>query len=280
MAVITFYSNEIKETGQTLSVAAIATHMAIEHNYKILVIPTNFNDLSLENCFWEYDKIRMRGVINLDDRSIGLESGIEGLIKALPSNRTNNEIVKNYSRIVLKDRLDILLSPKTNSYKEYTTITPYYRDIISAANKYYDLVLVDVNKKTPEQDITNILQISDIVVVTLMQRIKTLNDFVALRTENDFFKRKNVMLAIGRYDKFSKYSNKNITRYLKEKKELLVIPYNTLFFEACSEGDIIDFFLKTRNITDLTDRNVSFVERIKIVDENIVEKMQEIQMKI
>ena len=140
--------------------------------------------------------------------------------------------------------------------------------------------MVDVNKKTPEQDITNILQISDIVVVTLMQSIKTLNDFVELRTKNDFFKRKNVMLAIGRYDKFSKYSNKNITRYLKEKKELLVIPYNTLFFESCSEGDIIDFFLKTRNITDLTDRNVSFVERIKIVDENIVEKMQEIQMKI
>ena len=58
MAIVTFCSNEIKETGQTLSLSAVATYMAIEHNYKILVISTDFNDLSLENCFWEYDKIR------------------------------------------------------------------------------------------------------------------------------------------------------------------------------------------------------------------------------
>lgn len=42
MAIITFKSNEIKETGQTLSIAAVATKMAIEHNYKILVISTDF----------------------------------------------------------------------------------------------------------------------------------------------------------------------------------------------------------------------------------------------
>ena len=109
MAIVTFCSNEIKETGQTLSLAAVATYMAIEHNYKMLVISTDFNDLSLENCFWEYDKIRTNGAIK-SDQNIGIESGIEGLIKALNSNRTSNEIIRNYSRIVLRDRLDVLLT--------------------------------------------------------------------------------------------------------------------------------------------------------------------------
>ena len=40
MAIITFKSNEIKETAQTLSIAAVATQMAIEHNVKILVVST------------------------------------------------------------------------------------------------------------------------------------------------------------------------------------------------------------------------------------------------
>jgi len=31
MAVVTFYSHDSKETGQSLSVAAIATHIAIAH---------------------------------------------------------------------------------------------------------------------------------------------------------------------------------------------------------------------------------------------------------
>lgn len=40
MAIITFYSNAKKETGQTMSIAAIAASMPIEHNCKILLIAT------------------------------------------------------------------------------------------------------------------------------------------------------------------------------------------------------------------------------------------------
>ncbi len=281
MAIITFCSNETKETGQTLSLAAIASFMAIEHNYKILVVSTNFNDLSLENCFWEYNKIRPSGAIKIDgQKNVGLESGIEGLIKVLNSNRTSTEIVKNYSRIVLRDRLDVFLSPITKSYQEYTQITPYYTNILQIANRYYDLIFVDLSKKMPKQDANDILQLSDIVVVNLTQRLKTINDFMQLRESNEFYQRKNVMLAIGRFDKFSKYNSKNITRYLKEKKLISVIPYNTLFFEACSEGTIIDFLLKVKNITDETDRNSSFIKEIQAIDNSIIFKLQELQMKM
>lgn len=281
MAIITFCSNETKETGQTLSLAAIASFMAIEHNYKILVVSTNFNDLSLENCFWEYNKIRPTGAIKGDgQKNIGLESGIEGLIKVLNSNRTSTEIVKNYSRIVLRDRLDVFLSPVTKSYQEYAQITPYYTNILQIANRYYDLIFVDLSKKMPKQDANDILQLSDIVVVNLTQRLKTINDFIQLRETNEFYQRKNVMLAIGRFDKFSKYNSKNITRYLKEKKLISVIPYNTLFFEACSEGTIIDFLLKVKNITDETDRNSSFIKEIQAIDNSIIFKLQELQMKM
>ena len=281
MAIITFCSNETKETGQTLSLAAIASFMAIEHNYKILVVSTNFNDLGLENCFWEYNKIRPSGAIKIDgQKNVGLESGIEGLIKVLNSNRTSTEIVKNYSRIVLRDRLDVFLSPITKSYQEYTQITPYYTNILQIANRYYDLIFVDLSKKMPKQDANDILQLSDIVVVNLTQRLKTINDFMQLRESNEFYQRKNVMLAIGRFDKFSKYNSKNITRYLKEKKLISVIPYNTLFFEACSEGTIIDFLLKVKNITDETDRNSSFIKEIQAIDNSIIFKLQELQMKM
>lgn len=281
MAIITFCSNETKETGQTLSVAAISTYMAIEHNYKILIVSTNFNDLSLENCFWEYEKIRPTGALKEGSNTVGLESGVEGLIKVLTSNRTSDGIIKSYSRTIFKDsRLDILLSPATKSYQEYTKITPYYKDILSIANKCYDLVFVDLSKKMPKQDVTDILQTSDIVVMNLTQRLKTINDFIELRNANEFYKKRNVMLAIGRYDQFSKYNSKNITRYLKEKRGLCVIPYNTLFFEACSEGNITDFIANARSLKDETDRNANFIKEIKAADVNIVAKLQELQMRL
>ena len=280
MAVITFCSNEIKETGQTLSMAAIASYMAIEHNYKILMISTGFNDLTLENCFWEYNKIRSTGgVLKQDVGTIGLVSGVEGLIKALNTNRTNTEIVRNYSKIVLKNRLDVLLSPNTRSYQEYVEIAKYYTEILQTANKFYDFVFVDLSKRMPPKEVTEILQTSDIIVMNLTQRLRTIDDFIALRENSEFYRRKNIILNIGRYDKFSKYNDKNITKYLREKQQVSVVPYNTLFFEACSDGTVIDLLLKLRSITDDTDRNVMFVKELKNLDNNIIVKMQELQMK-
>ena len=40
MSIVTFWSNGREETGKTMAAVAIATHMAIEHNVKILLIST------------------------------------------------------------------------------------------------------------------------------------------------------------------------------------------------------------------------------------------------
>lgn len=278
MAIITFYSKEKKETGQTLSIASIASEMAIEHNYKILLVATGYKDKSLEDCFWVSGKNAFKP--ELAGKNVGIESGIEGLTKILASNKTSPEIVKNYSRIVLKDRLDVLESPNATEYKDYANIASLYKDVLQVANRYYDLVFVDLSKQMPKEAEDEILKISDIVFVNLTQRLKTFDDFMELRDQDDFYKKTNVMLAIGRYDKFSKYNNKNITRYLKEKKLISVIPYNTLFFEACSEGTVIDFLLKVKNITDESDRNSSFIKEIQAIDNSIIFKLQELQMKM
>lgn len=41
MSIITFWSNGKEETAKTLSIAAIATNIAMERNFKILIVPTN-----------------------------------------------------------------------------------------------------------------------------------------------------------------------------------------------------------------------------------------------
>jgi hypothetical protein len=53
MAVVSFWGNNTKETGQTLSVVALGTEMAIDHNNKILIVSTGFNETTMEDCFWE-----------------------------------------------------------------------------------------------------------------------------------------------------------------------------------------------------------------------------------
>ena len=278
MAIITFKSNERKETGQTLSLVAVATQMAVEHSYKILIVSTNFKDRTLENCFWELDRLN-KPIKKKKKVSIGVDSGVEGLIKVLASNKTSNDIVRNYSKTILRDRLDVLLSPNTEDYNEYSQICKEYPEILRIADRYYDLIFVDLCGRMEERVEEDIINVSDIIVVNLTQRLKTINDFIELKESNDFYKRKNIMLLMGRYDAHSKYNIKNVTRYMKERNQILAIPYNTLYFEACSEGKVIDFFLKLKNI-DENDRNHLFLNETNRADDAIIYKLQELQMKI
>ena len=44
-------------------------------------------------------------------------------------------------------------------------------------------------------------------------------------------------------------------------EEVYGIPYNTLFFEACCEGKIVDYFLRFRTTVDEFDKNTEFIKK-------------------
>lgn len=284
MAIVAFWSEEEKETGQTMSMVALSTYMAIEHNYKILDISANFKDQTLENSYWDTTKMDnlVKTIVNsknVNASQIGLESGIEGLVKIVNSNKTTKNIISNYAKVVFNNRLDVLCSAKTQDYEEYVEICKLYPTILQAANRDYDLVFIDISKKMPEEQKNKILEIADVIIVNITQRLKTIDSFVKLRQENEFFKKNNILLNIGRYDKFSKYNVKNITRYIREKKDIYAIPYNTLFFESCSEGSVAELFLRIRKI-DEEDRNAIFMDEIRRLTKDLIYKMQELQLKV
>ena len=280
MAIIAFWSDEEKETGQTMSMVALSTYMAIEHNYKILNVSTSFKDNTLESSYWDLQKIeQLVKTISKNTNAVGLESGVEGLIKIINSNKTSTNMVSNYTKVVFKDRLDVLCATKTQNYEEYREIAQLYPNILQVANRSYDLVFVDISKRMPKEQVDKILEIANVVIVNMTQRLKTIDDFINLREENEFFKGKNILVNIGRYDKFSKYNVKNITRYMKEKKDVHAIPYNTLFFESCSEGKVAEFFLKLRRV-EQEDRNAVFIEETSRLAKDLIYKLQELQLKI
>lgn len=279
MAIIAFWSDEKRETGQTLSMVALTTYMAIEHNYRILNVSTNFKDETLENCYWptQYDDSSTKK--NNQSKVVGIESGIEGLVKVIKSNKTTPNIVSNYSKAIFNDRLDILGAPETKVYSEYLELAKIYPEILSVANRNYDLIFVDISKKMDEEEANRILEIADVIIVNITQKLQIINKISKLREENSFFKNNNVLLNIGRYDKFSKYNMKNISRYLKIKKDILAVPYNTLFFESCSEGKVAEFFLRLRN-ADEGDRNQIFIKEVSRMAKELIYKLQELQIRM
>lgn len=192
MSIITFWSNGKEETAKTLSMAAISTYMAIEHNCRILVLSTNYNDSTLESCYWEEEQT------NAKRNVVGLGSGIEELAKAIVSNKASPEIITNYTKIIFKNRLEVLPGLKSSNYQEYEKIRHVYKDILKTANSYYDLIFVDLNKGLDSQDTREILEMSDLIVVNLTQRLKIINAYMNLKQNEQIFNNGNNVLLLLR----------------------------------------------------------------------------------
>ena len=288
MSVITFWNNENTETGKTMSLAAIATHMAIEHNNRILVISTTDKKDRLETCFWQEDKKAKfnLGIFGPNTKALETENGIKGLGKMFRSNKITPEIITNYTKVVFTDRLEILLGNQDARYDteamklENMRLFNLYPNIIEAASHYYDRVFVDLDYNVPENVREQILKQSDIIVLNLNQRLSTIKKFQETKETNPLLKSPKTLLLIGRYDKYSKFNSKNISRFLKEKNQILTIPYNTLFFEAAEEAQVPNLFLRFKKFYDQDDRNAFFIEEVKRATENIIYRLQEIQANI
>lgn len=275
MAIISFWSDGEKETGKTSSIAAIATYLSINSNYKTLMFNTEYNDSSLENCFWEQKRNKRNMEFMLKDRA-DIAAGTSGVAKAVLSNKTSPEIVKNYTKTIFKNRLEILTEPKI-SQEDYETQRTTYREIARMSNRYYNLVFVDITGSLEDNITRNILEISDIIVVNLPQNLKKINEYYELKQTEPLFDKYKTVVLIGKCDRQSKYNAKNIARYMNIK-DLYPVPYTTQFLEATNEGKVDEYFMKYR-VKSHPDENTYFVEEIKNISTRLLEKIKELQMR-
>ena len=274
MAIISFWSEGDKETGKTLSLAAITTQISIENTYKTLIFNTEYNDSTLENCFWTPKKPK-KEMFMIGNRA-DLATGTTGVAKSILSNKTSPEIIKNYTKTIYKNRLE-LLTEDNITQEDYQSQRRTYKEIAKIANKYYNLVFVDISGNPDDLTTASILEESDLIIVNLPQNLKKINDYIELKQTNRIFNKDKTIVLIGKCDKNSKYNAKNVSRYANIR-DLYPIPYNTQFLEATNEGKITEFFTKFRGRVH-PDENTYFLDEVKETSERILEKLKELQMR-
>ena len=286
MSVITFVNNLKEETGKTMSLVAIATHMAINNNNRILIISTTNKEDKINSCYFEEQEAKkMRlGILGNRTSAIDSESGIEGIAKIARSNKLTPELITNYTKVVFKDRLEIILgadkSKRPLTEEEDKEITEEYINLISVARMYYDKVFVDLDSNLSDYIRQRIVDSSDLVIVNTSQNFNSLRKLKEKKENIELLQSPKNLILVGRYDKFSKYNVKNISRYLEERNQVLTIPYNTLYFEAANEAGVPDLFLRFKKISDSDDRNALFALEVKRAAENIIYRLQELQARM
>lgn len=276
MAIITLWNGTEEQCGTTSSAIALATQIAMDHNIKVLLISTSFNDSLIKDSYWVEKKKSSFGLFTSNKSTI-INSGVEGLDRMIRSNKISPDIIKDYTQVVLTDRLEVLMGIDGNQ-GQYDLIKDRYSQIISFAGKYYDVVIVDLDNKIGNQAVVDILKLSDIVVAMVSQRAKQIEKINEIINKKEMLTPEKSVITIGKYMENTKYNSKNISRNLLRMRDLInTVPYNSLFFEASQEGKIIDLFLNLMKIKE-KDENYFFVQELKRLHQTIKMKLDMLQM--
>lgn len=271
MAIVTFWNGTNEQCGTTSSAIALATQVAIEHNIKVLFISTSFNDRIIKDSFWK-EKKKSRFEMFTNSNSALDNNGVEGLDRIIRSNKVSPEIITDYTQVVLTGRFEILTGIE-DSRGQYDLIKERYSQIIGLAARYYDYVIVDLDNQVGQQTVVDILKNSDVIVSTVSQRVKKIEELNNLIKKNELLKTNNTIITLVKYMEDTKYNIKNISRnVLKTKDWVNTVPYNSLFFEASQEASVIDLFLNLTKIRE-RDTNYFFIQEIKRLYDTIQHKL-------
>ena len=278
MSIVTFWSNNEKTIGQTVAASVAATIMAMEHNYKILLISADINNNSIEACFGaqQSNKKILKNIISAPQ--MNLETGMSGLMKIAKSNRVTPELIKDYTKIIYKNRLEVLYS-SSNSDLSVNEQMECYKTIILNASKYYDYVFVDLRKGIKYQFLEEILNVSDVIVLNTEQGINTLMNFFKMKEMQKYIKEYKIIWNICRYDSKSKYNKKNLNRTFWKRQPIYSISYNTLLFEAVTDGTLPELLLRLRTVKS-DDESMEILKEGKELVKGILIRKQELQMRM
>lgn len=277
MSVITFYTNGKDQTGNTTSAMSLATYIGIVQNKSTLVISTSLNNSEYRKAFWPSQVKKRSGLFGPNTNSLTVnDNGIEGLDRIIRSNKITPDIIRDYTRVALRGRLEILQG-YSGSEEQYKEIQKQYLQIITLARQVYDMVIIDIDKTLDNKIKMDILNSSDIIVAMTTQKLDNIYSLLKTLAEGSIFNKTNTIITVGKYDEKSKYNAKNISRSILRTKQLInTVPYNTALFEDTQDGRIIDLFIRFLELKT-KDENTFFVDEIKRLKDTIEEREAIIQ---
>lgn len=195
------------------------------------------------------------------DREFFMELGIDALTRYIKSAPLDEEVIESCSISLLNKQLNLLPGTAKYNRKIYENdISKTITGILHAASKCHDLVFIDT--KSGINDLSmKIMKDSDIVVVCLNQNKSILENYANISE----IRNKKVFYLIGNYDYNSRYNLYNLRKSFSwlRNNNSAIIPYNTEYMDAQSDGQVIQFILKNMDC-DKDDNNGYFINQVKL----------------
>lgn len=260
---IAFWSPIHGQAGTTSNMIATSLLSGIQYRKKCLITQTHFNHNNLEAPLVGYNSKHSASSEFFQD------VGLDMLIRCFKSTRMDEELLDNCCISLSNTNLELL--PGTSKWNKDSfdyEMNLVMLNLLRTMEKYTEIIYLDLCSGNNPLSL-KIIADSDLTVVNLDQNMAMIDNYFS---SNFSVIPGNVFYLFGNYDPNSKYNINNIRRrYFKRmsSKNSGVIPYNTSFRDAQSDGSVIEFFFDNLKCTK-NDVNLYFMNQVKKSTEKIV----------
>lgn len=227
--------------GNTSNCIASAMQFSMLNDFESVITHTQYSRSSMEHAF-------LTGKEDIDIRKFS-DFGLDSLERALKTGMLEPEHLNDYCNNIIHKKLEFLPGTKKINEQQFkNSIGQSILNIIEFARNSKDYLFVDLGNPLEDKITNKVLDMADIVFVTLEQSKVVLEDFFKEQIEK--LKDKEVILLIGRYDLESKYSIKDIKKEFKYNGEIIGIPFVTEYADALNSHKVKKFFDKYYSLED------------------------------
>ena len=261
MPIVSFWNPAgVGQTGTTTTMVSIANSIGIRNpRYKVLLAQTHFQNMKMESAYFNMDKEASKGATDATT-----DIGIDALERLLRSNKITPESIKTYARMK-GETIEVLYGSFKSDKDSFARVLETVPFMLDYASQCYDMVFVDLTAGTEVKEVNDILQKSDVIVVTLNQDREVLRKMLIQFSTLKILQEKPVLPVFARYDQYLSYNARNILRtynFKFDKRDVYTIPYNSQYFDAMNEGNAFNFFYDHMSADMATSREGWFISEV------------------
>lgn len=180
--------------------------------------------------------------------------GLDALLRNFKASRVDKEILDNCCISLSNTNVSLLPgTSKLNRDSFENDMNYVFLNLLRTIEALTGIVFIDINSGNNSLSM-KIAADCDLTVVNLSQNIGLIDAYL---TGNNLIASK-VFYLFGNYDTNSKYNIHNLRRKYHKHIKISnsgVIPYNTMFLDAQSDGRVIDFFRENLLCSKKDDNN-------------------------
>lgn len=261
---IVFWSPIHGQSGTTSNTLVTAFVAGMDYKKKILLTHTHFKYNNLEAPLVGSNSD------NIASKDYFCDVGIDMLSRYFKAAQIDYETLENCC--ISLTNTNVLLLPgttKTNKESFDYEMDTIYRNLFRKLETLYGIVFIDVC--SGENWLSQkLMEEADLIIINLCQNHSVIDLY--LRCFNDKNHEK-LFYLFGNYDSNSKYNISNLRRKYHNvfhSKNSGVIPYNTAFLDAQSDGKAVEFIRKCLNVGK-GDENYYFIMEVRRTTQKILQ---------